>query len=201
MTLPRTKMTSPKGTAVWPWLNEPDTRYDDNGVYTVQLRLDAEEAAAFTAELKEKFKLGYEQQAKEQGKKKLKLAPMPWKDHEDDQGNATGKVDFKFKMKAAYEYEGKKIDNRVLLIDAKRNPVTAQIGSGSSIRCGFEPYVWYVPSMGVGMTLRLKAVQVIDLVEFGKGGGTDDFDFQEEEGFTAVASATPDKERGDHFDF
>ena len=57
MTLPRTKMTSPKGTAVWPWLNEPDTRFDDNGVYTVQLRLDAEEAAAFTAELKEKFKL------------------------------------------------------------------------------------------------------------------------------------------------
>lgn len=197
----RIKMTSPKGTAVWPWLNDPDTRFDENGVYSVTLRLDAEDAEAFMGKLKQIFRNGYDEETKKQKKKKLKLANMPWADHEDDQGNATGQVDFKFKVKASYEYEGKKIDNRVHLIDAKRNPVTNQVGGGSSIRVGFEPYVWYVPSMGVGMSMRLKVVQVIDLVEYGKGGSTDEFDFEEEEGFTTATATETKEERGDHFDF
>ena len=39
-----------------------------------------------------------------------------------------------------------------------------------------EPYTWNVASMGFGYTLRLKAVQVIDLVEY---GGTVSFDAEE----------------------
>lgn len=197
----RIKMTSPKGTAVWPWLNEPDTRFDENGVYTVSLRLGQEEATAFMAKLKKVYLDGYEEQAKKQNKKKLKHANLPWVAHEDDQGNHTGMTDFKFKTKASYTFENKKIDNRVLLIDAKRNPVTDQIGAGSSIRIGFEPYVWYVPSMGVGMSLRLKVVQVIELVEFTKGGTTEEFDFKDEDGFTSAATTSKTEEREDHFDF
>ena len=110
-------------------------------------------------------------------------------------------TDFKFKTKASYTFENKKIDNRVLLIDAKRNPVTDQIGAGSSIRIGFEPYVWYVSSMGVGMSLRLKVVQVIELVEFTKGGTTDEFDFKDEDGFTSAATTSKTEEREDDFNF
>jgi len=197
----RIKKTSPQGTAVWPWLNEPDTRFDENGVYTVTLRLSAEDAEPFMADLKQIFRDGYDAEVKKQKKQKLKLANMPWTDHEDDQGNETGMIDFKFKQKSAYEYEGKKIENRVLLIDAKRNPVTDQIGGGSKIRVGFEPYVWYVPSMGVGMSLRLKAVQVIDLVQYTKGQNTDEFDFKEEDGYTTAPFSTSNDTAGNGFDF
>lgn len=195
-------MTSPKGTAVWPWLNEPDTQYDENGVYCVTLRISDEEAEPLMAKLKDIFKEGYDAEVKKQKKQKLRIANMPWADHEDDQGNKTGMVDFKFKQNAVYEYEGKKIDNRVHLIDSKRNPVTDQIGGGSSIRIGFEPYVWFVPSMGVGMKLRLKVVQVIDLVQFSKGQNTDEFDFEEEkDGFTSATTPKAKEEREDSFDF
>ena len=37
-------ITTPIGTAVYPHLNEPDTKFEDDGVYTTQLRLTAEEA-------------------------------------------------------------------------------------------------------------------------------------------------------------
>ncbi len=47
------KMTSPKGTAVWPWLNEPDTRWNEVGTYSVTLKMDAQTAEPFLAKLKE----------------------------------------------------------------------------------------------------------------------------------------------------
>tara|TARA_Y100001973_G_scaffold103542_1_gene171039 strand:+ start:511 stop:1113 length:603 start_codon:yes stop_codon:yes gene_type:complete len=197
----RIKRTSPQGTAVWPWLNEPDTRFDENGVYTVTLRLSAEDAEPFIEDLKQIFRDGYDAEVKKQKKQKLKLANMPWSDHEDDQGNETGLIDFKFKTKASYEYEGRKIDNRVHLIDAKCHPVTDQIGGGSKIRVGFEPYVWYVPSMGVGMSLRLKAVQVIDLVQYTQGQSTDEFDFKEEDGYTTAPFSKSNDAAGNGFDF
>jgi hypothetical protein len=99
----------------------------------------------------------------------------------DDQGNATGEVEFKFKNKSSYEYEKKTIETRVLLVDKSNHPVEGRVGSGSEIKIGFEPFVWYVPSMGVGITLRLKAVQVLNLVEFGGSNASDEFDFEFEE--------------------
>jgi hypothetical protein len=34
------------------------------------------------------------------------------------------------------------------------------------------PYTWYVPSQGFGYTLRLKAVQIIELLEYQSTGFT-----------------------------
>jgi hypothetical protein len=199
----RPKMTSPKGTAVWPWLNEPNTQFDDNGVYAVTLRVDAEEAAGFIEKLKAHFKDEYRTECDKQKKKQLKIAGMPWSDHEDDQGNTTGLVDFKFKTKAKYEYDGKTIDNRVVLVDGHRNPLTATVGGGSTIRVGFEPNVWYVASMGIGMTLRVKMVQVVNLIEYSGSGSTDDYDFDIEGEAVSTDATTESTTDGvnDNFDF
>jgi len=48
--------------------------------------------------------------------------------------------------------------------------------------------------MGIGVSLRLRVAQIIDLVEFG-GGGAAAYDFNNEEGFeTVAASLTSDDE-------
>ena len=36
-----------------------------------------------------------------------------------------------------------------------------------------ELATWYVPALGFGYSLRLRAVQVIELVEYSGGGGAD----------------------------
>ena len=40
----RVQIVSPKGTAVYPWLNRPDTKFSDDGEYKVTLKISAEEA-------------------------------------------------------------------------------------------------------------------------------------------------------------
>ncbi len=200
----RIKMSSPKGTAVWPHLNTPDKRFDDRGVYGVTLRVTDEngDATTFITALKKVFKEGYDAHKATLKKKQLKVAMMPWGAEDDDTGEPTGNLLFKFKTYAEYQYEGRTITNRIQLIDAKMNPVTAQVGGGSIIRVGFEPYVWHVPSMGVGMTLRLKMAQVLELVEYGGDNDVAEFGFTEEDGFVGVE--TESKESGttaDDFDF
>tara|TARA_Y100000593_G_scaffold11820_1_gene21471 strand:- start:2557 stop:3147 length:591 start_codon:yes stop_codon:yes gene_type:complete len=187
------KMTSPAGIAVWPWLNEPDTRWDTSE-YKVTLKLTAENAKPFIEKLTEFYKQGYADHAKEQNKK-LKKANLPWSEVVDDQGNETGEIEFKFKNKSSYEYEGETVETRVLLVDKTRKPVEGRVGSGSEIRVGFEPYVWYVPSMGVGMTLRIKTVQVLNLLEYNGDNSLDEFDFE----FETPAKASSGDE--DNFDF
>ena len=51
-----------------------------------------------------------------------------------------------------------------------------KIGSGSILKMAVEVNTWFVPSQGFGYTLRLRAVQVLDLVEYG-GGGDGSFGF------------------------
>ena len=52
------------------------------------------------------------------------------------------------------------------------------VGNGSRIKIAFEPFGYDVASIGIGASLRLKAVQIVDLVNSDTGG----FGFGEEEG-------------------
>ena len=40
----KAKFTSPKGTAMWPWLSKPDTRFDAEGKYKSDLLVKKEDA-------------------------------------------------------------------------------------------------------------------------------------------------------------
>jgi len=182
------KLTTPKGTAIYPWLNEPNRKFDQIGVYSVNLRMTAQDAAEFV-EIITKVRDEYHREQTKELKKKLKKADLPVLEVIDDQGEETGEVDLKIKLKAGYEYDGKTITQRPTLIDAKQQPIgnDIQIGSGTTLRCGVEVAPWYVPTMGIGVSLRLRVAQIIDLVEFG-GGGAAAYDFQNEEGFETVAA-------------
>jgi len=57
--------------------------------------------------------------------------------------------------------------------------------SGTTGRVSFEACPFYQPAIGAGITLRLKAVQILDLVE--SGGSANSFGFQEETGGWAAS--------------
>ncbi len=189
------KLTTPKGTAIYPWLNEPNRKFDQIGVYSVNLRMNGEDAAEFISTITKVRDEYHDEQTKEM-KKKLKKADLPVMEVVDDQGEETGEVDLKIKLKASYEYDGKTTTQRPILIDAKQQPMANDIliGSGTTLRCGVEVAPWYVPTMGIGVSLRLRVAQIIDLVEF-VGGGAAAYNFKNEEGFeTVAASLTSDDE-------
>ena len=64
------------------------------------------------------------------------------------------------------------------------------IGNGSVVKMAVEPYPYMMPAtQTVGVTLRLKALQVIDLVEYGNSVSSI---FDEEDGFVTQAVAKDD---------
>lgn len=202
--LPR--VNTPSGMAIWPKLNEPDRKFQPEGVYEVTLRLPESEADVLIAKFMEVHAESYRVICSKEGKKALKKAALPWKPAEDWDKETESKVekpgfiDFKFKMKAKVTpRNGKSWEQRPALFDAKLNPLPVDsdpVGGGSIIRISTEVYCWYSASLGFGLTLRPKAVQVLELKTYTTDSGS--HGFEAEDGFTVSApSASFDSEETD----
>lgn len=160
--------TSPKGTAVWPRIDTPDTKFDEDGVFSCKLHVSEGDFKAFEAQINKQVEADYKAECASQGKDKLRRAsscPLRITDEGEYEIFAKQKAKVHTKSKgtlefsiAAYDSQGKKIE-------------TPKIGSGSTLKMAVEVNTWFVPSQGFGYTLRLRAVQVIDLVEYGGGDG------------------------------
>lgn len=196
--------TSPKGTAAWPRLTEPDCTFDPNGMYSVNLRLSMDDAKSLITQIDNAHKAQVAEVVKELKSKgkppKVKEADMPYKPVLDEDGNETGEVEFKFKLKAMAGSKDKQWAQKPRLFDSKGKPLSTgvKVGSGSTIRVGYELFPYYVPSVGSGVSLRVLAVQVLELVEYG-GGSFKDYGFNEEDGFEAAEqpAATSDSTEDD----
>jgi len=107
--------------------------------------------------------------------KGIKNAPKPFTEEDNY-------VFFKFKMKATgvNQKTKEKFSQRPQLFDAKKNPIPLStiIWGGSKMRVAFNLVPYYTPMLGAGITARLKAVQVISLVE-----GKDSNLFSKEDGY------------------
>jgi hypothetical protein len=179
-----TQVVSPRGRARWPKLNEPDRKFNQKGEFVVDLVLEGEEAEEFKQRIDVLFDKGYADILKREGKKKLKQGNRPYRPVEDQNGEETGETAFKFKMKALVETrDGRSWEQRPDLFDARGKPMSEVIGGGSIIRCSAEAYPWYSPTLGMGLSLRLKGVQVLDLKAPLSGGDAKSHGFDDEEGF------------------
>ena len=196
------QLLSPPGEAVWPKLSKPETKFNPEGVYETKLRLDAVEGGKFNQVLEEHHADWLQKCSEERGRS-VKAAPLPVTKTEED-GVETGEYEFKFKLNAVAGKEGNKWEQRPALFDSKGKPIdpdTVQVGSGSKITISFEVAPYFVPALGAGLSLRMKAVQVIDLVEFG-GNTFDSFGFQQQEGYAAeVTEGTTVDDTEDNSDF
>ena len=186
-------MRTPIGTAVYPHLSQPDTKFNEDGEYHTKLRIPMKDASELLETLESLYETEYKKICKEKKKQKLKRFDFPWTEELDDEGNETGNVLLKLKMKAKTK-EGQNI--RPLIVDSKREPMAEMIGSGSQLKVAFNPWCWFVPMLGVGMTLRIQGVQVLDLVEYSSGRSGKDL-FEDEDGFETVAGALEDQEEQD----
>jgi hypothetical protein len=179
-----TKFVTPKGVAVWPHLNKPDTKFNAEGEYTVKLRLPAAEATGLIAQL-EKIRDDYKDEAAKQDPKVARYNLAPVYDEEvDDQGNLTGNYLFKFKQKAIIKTrKGDTLRMKVALFDAQRQPTSAQVGGGSIIKIAGVAFGYAMPTTKmVGVSLRPEAVQIIELQQ---RGGNAAAMFDVEDGYVA----------------
>lgn len=185
-------LVSPIGTALWPKLTEPETKFDPDGVYSVRLSLpegspEAEQLITVINEAREEAL----NMAKEQGKRgKIKEADPPYmQEYEKDSDTPTGNLLFNFKMKASgTSRDGRAWSRRPNLFDAHRNPIKPEdidIWSGTRLRVAYTADPFFVPALGAGVSLRLQAAQIIELVQGGERTA-ESYGFGEEEGYTAA---------------
>lgn len=185
-------LITPRCSFTWAHLHEPDRKFQTDGEYHVTCVLPADDN--ILAEI-EKIRDDYypmicEQEGKKITEKKplpIMQAPLPFKNQEDEEGEETGNITLRPKAKALVRYKRDGLDKsfnfRPDIVDSSgTRPVREPVGGGSEGKVRFEVVPWYTPMLGMGVTLRLKAVQVLELVPL---GGNNLEGFEQEDGFTA----------------
>jgi len=185
------KIVSPEGISQYAWLTQPDTKFDTDGHYKVNLIVPIDKAQPLikqiNAEMEASLKI-----AKEKNKgKNIKLANPPYEEEMDEKNVPTGNIIFKFKRKAQIiAKDGKVIPFKVAIFDSSGKPlIDTNVWSGSEMKVSAELVHWFTAMAGAGVSLRLRAVQITKLVE-GGSGNAEGYGFNNVEGgYTAPESA------------
>ena len=169
--------------AVYPHLVKPDVRFNELGEYKVTLKVAKQDASQMVKEIDQAIEDSLAKAEKDNKGKKIKSAPKPYKEE-------SGNVFFKFKMKASgvNKKTQEKFTQRPQLLDSKKNPIApnTSIWGGSIMKVAYQPVPYYTPMLGAGVSLRMKAVQVIKLVQ----GKSDQNIFKEEDGFESKSTGS-----------
>lgn len=206
-----TTSISPAGRALYPKLTEPDTKFKEEGEYSVKLLLSASEAAPILEQCRIAQEEAIEEEVKKQKTEKpkmsedkirssIKKAELPVKPHEDPEtGEETGDFQATFKMKASgvSRKTGKAWTRRPALFDAGNKPIDpsgVEIWSGSILKVAYTPTP-FCTAIGAGVTLRMEAVQVIKL-ESGQRKA-EDYGFGEEDGGYSYSPSSSDAPFGE----
>lgn len=193
------RTTTPKGKANYPWLNTPDTKFDADGVFKCNLIVPAKEAKALIKQIDDEVKKAVadaKAKAKPADAKKIKEGEKPYAEEVDDEGEPTGNIVFKTKQRAKIKTKkGDIIDKVIPIFDAKGTRIQANVGGGSTLKLNVELAYYYVAAQKTaGVSLRLQAVQVYDLVEFGSGASAGSYGFSDDEdGYEGEAYVAPSK--------
>lgn len=161
--------TTPQGIAFYPHLNMPNTRFKPEGEYSVKLLIRTKDAEDLTRQIDKWIE---ESLAKAKGNnRKLQLiqtAQPPYQEFIDPQNQCgTDLVQFSFRINASYKKKnGGEWIVDVPFFDAEGKAVSKEetyICGGSILKVAFKPYQFFHPSVGAGVSLQLKAVQIIKL--------------------------------------
>lgn len=166
------KYVSPKGTAGYPKLTRPDTKFKAEGEYSTSLTMDKKSAQPLINQIEEAY-------VEEFGQKAVAKANYPFKEDE-------GKITFKFKSK-----------NKPKLFDAAGKPIRdgeeLNVGSGSVLKVAGAISCRAVSGKNYA-TLYMNQVQIIDLVEFsGSPFEAEEGGFVAEEPASGFGADTSDK--------
>lgn len=162
------KLTTPIGKAIYPKF-QPDYFFDKKGIYSCKLHVSKEDFEAFSKQVDAHVEKAFEAECEKQGKKLKRSSHTPLLITEE------GDFEIRTKQPAKVETAKGEIEFSVALYDSQGQKLApdTNVGSGSLVRCNVEVSTWYVTSQGFGYTLRLRAAQIIELVEY-SGGKKDD---------------------------
>ncbi len=180
-----------EGTALWAKVFEPDTKFNPLGDFSINLQMPVADSVEMSEKLEEIVQVAFKEAIEKDPRLKNTLSTQEVCQpvYDRDTGDDTGNVEFKFKLKAKVQKrDGTYYEQQPAVLDSKKVPMSKDtlIGNGSKVKVAFEPIPYVMSSTKkVGVSLRLKAVQVIDLVEYGNSATSV---FDEEDGYVAPAS-------------
>lgn len=170
----------------WFHLDEPDTKFKPEGDYKVTIYPTQEAMRSHFEDMKAILEAALpiyqeieNEDAKKKGKKPKTLKAsdtQPWLSDEMEDGT----IQLKLKTSATF------VDPKTGVTENKNLPVidstgkyltkaqikAAKIGNGSTTRVVVTAKPYHMVTQGVGISLRLEKVQIIDVVQYG-GSGTD----------------------------
>lgn len=189
-------LTTPRGVLVYPHLTTADTKFvKPDGEYHTKFALKdgSKIAKKFVATLERMLEEYIELNPDELSKAKLKKAGRAdlYESEVDDEGEETGRIIFKFKLKAKVVTKSKSWDQQPRLFDSAAQPITDDINiwTGTEAKVNIEIFPYYMESTKqFGLSLRCKGVQILMLVE-GTGPDAESMGFGEEaDGYTSSAT-------------
>jgi hypothetical protein len=199
------RITTPVCRFQYPKLIEPETKFNPEGAYKITGVLEAAESDPVATALDELLVRHKESLKAQAPSQKFKLSDLPY-GYEEIEGKAMFIIKAKMKAKGI-DRDGRAWSAAPALFDAKGAPIKDRdslknMWSGTIGRISVDACPFYQPAIGAGITLRLRAVQIISLVE--GGGDASSFGFEEEDGWTpagktaevpwdATASIQPDE--------
>lgn len=141
-----TKIMAPTCEVEWAFIAEPDTAFDKDGIYQIDMVLDTKNEAhkEFLKQLKSLLPDGAKN--------------MPWKQDEENKNI--------FKVKCKQKAKVGKFTFKPRVFDAKGTPLTTVpvIGNGSTVNIQIE--VREYDMKGGGIRLNPVAIQIVNLVEY-----------------------------------
>ena len=199
------KGTTPAGEAIFPRLTEPDTKFNPDGEYSVKIRLSETDGEAIYNQMKRLID-GEVKKAQEKCKTKLELSKikvlgdesLPCKKELDENAEETGFYIFSAKMRASgiSQKTGKSWNREPAIFDQRGKIITDKEGlaiwSGSIIRIAYS-LIPFNTALGIGVSSKLEAVQIIELVS-GSSGTAKSYGFDVVEGAEAEPTFPDDNE-------
>lgn len=172
------------GTAVWPRLTQPDTKFDDAGKYHTKLRIDAETAEPLIEKLEALREERFEEvKASLKGKAPLKEDIPIQPEYDEETEEETGYYIFSAGMLASgvSKKTGKAWNRKLPLFDGKGAELSSKVSlfGGASLILAVTMASWEMKGKKVkgkpqppkvGVKFYLEAVQVLSTG--GNGGGT-----------------------------
>ena len=154
-------ITTPIGTAQYPWVNTPSTKFVPEGEYSCGIILTKQEGESIIKKIQPILEKKQQEQAEESGKK-VKTYDLPVQLEGD-----TYVLKAKLKPVNGKRKDGSDYTRSLGLFDSKGNPWDREVivRGGSKVRLNVRPKPWFSPLLGVGITLELLGVQVIELAD------------------------------------
>ena len=190
-----TRLTTPRGVFIYPHITEPDTKFvKPDGEYHTKFALVADDPATqeFVNKLEAELGAYIDSNPDNLPPAKLKKAGTAaiYDEELDAEGNETGRLIFKFKLKAMVKTKDKQWPQQPRLFDAKAQPIEGdvKVWTGSEGKVNVEVFPYFMETTKqFGLSLRLKGAQILKLVS-GGGASADDMGFGEEDGYVSESS-------------